>query len=222
MCDLMHFVVSTPTKNTTAENVVELFMEEVLLNFGMCAVIVIDYDSTFKGTFQKMCDPLKIIYWWISRGNYKGNSVKKFHQFLNKTQNITGGDQGTHGGFIRNAKTSQYAWNNSPIYDTDISWRLTEIGREFIFPLDVDISSLQPMNTSDNSALLQYLWYFSKDSQFSMPYVLGVDILKTSIWFVKELIRLDEYHLVILYPLLWPFTSSVEGGGQLYVLISVV
>ena len=63
MCDLMHFVVSTPTKNTTAENVVELFMEEVLLNFGMCAVIVIDYDSTFKGTFQKMCDPLKIIYW---------------------------------------------------------------------------------------------------------------------------------------------------------------
>ena len=63
MCDLMHFVVSTPTKNTTAENVVELFMEEVLLNFGMCAVIVIDYGITFKGAFQIMYKALKIAYW---------------------------------------------------------------------------------------------------------------------------------------------------------------
>ena len=63
ICDLTQFVVSTPTYNITAENLAKLFMEEVFLNFGTCAVIVIDDGSTFKGTFQQTCKSLKINYW---------------------------------------------------------------------------------------------------------------------------------------------------------------
>ena len=58
ICDLTQFVVSTPTYNITAENLAKLFMEEVFLNFRMCAVIVIDDGGTFKGTFQKTCKAL--------------------------------------------------------------------------------------------------------------------------------------------------------------------
>ena len=95
MYNLTQFVVSTPTYNTTALNLANLFMEEVFWGFGMSAIIVIDNGCTFKGTFQTMYKSLKITYWFISRGNHKGNSVETFHLFLNKTQTITGGDPGT-------------------------------------------------------------------------------------------------------------------------------
>jgi len=42
----------------------------------------------------------------LARGNHKGNSVEKYHPFLNKTQMIVGQDT-----FVKNSKTSQYAWN---------------------------------------------------------------------------------------------------------------
>ena len=113
MCDLTQFVVSTPTYNITAENLAKIFIVEVFLNFGMYAVIVIDGGSNFNSTFKTMCESLKIAYWCISIGEHKGNSFKNIHQFLNKTQTITGGDRGTRSGFIQNVKTSQYAWNSS-------------------------------------------------------------------------------------------------------------
>ena len=86
---------------------------------------------------------------------------------MNKTQTITGGDRGTHDGFIQNAKTPQYVWNSATIDDTDISRILEAIGGEFRFPLDVDICYLPYMNTSNNSAVLQYLRDVSTDSQFT-------------------------------------------------------
>ena len=63
--NLTQFVLSTPKCNITPENLAKLSMEEVFLNFGTCAVIVIDNVRTFKGTFQKMYRSLKITYWCI-------------------------------------------------------------------------------------------------------------------------------------------------------------
>ena len=96
-------------------------MEEVFLNFGACAVIAIYDGITFKVNFQTMYKAVKIAYLCISRGKHKGNSVKTFHLFLNKTQTISGGDRVTHAGFIQDAKSSQYALNSSLFDDTDIS-----------------------------------------------------------------------------------------------------
>ena len=65
MYNLTKFVVSTPTYNITTENLEKLFMEEVFLNFGTCAVIVIDDGSNFRGNYQTMRKALKIPYWCI-------------------------------------------------------------------------------------------------------------------------------------------------------------
>ena len=48
MCDMCQFVVSVPVKQTTAEYLARLFMENMLLKFGLCVVIVVDDGSTFR------------------------------------------------------------------------------------------------------------------------------------------------------------------------------
>ena len=83
------------------------------------------------------------------------------------TQTIIGGDRGTHAGFIKNAKTSQYDWNSAPINDTCISWSSASIGKEFCFTLEVNIRALPSINTYNNSALFQYLRDVSTDYQFA-------------------------------------------------------
>ena len=47
MCDLTQFVVSSIIENPTAESLAQLFMEDVVLTFGMVAVVVVDADSKF-------------------------------------------------------------------------------------------------------------------------------------------------------------------------------
>ena len=86
-----------------------------------------------------MCEILKITLWPLSWGNHKGNSVERYHRFLNKTQTIIGQDRGTHHTFVQNVKTSQYAWNSAPIDNTDIPCCLAAVGRHFMFPMDVDL-----------------------------------------------------------------------------------
>ena len=71
-------------------------MEQVMLMFGMVSVVVVDVDSPFRSTFEVIRKVLKLIFWPLSRGNHKGNSVERCHRFLNKTQTISGQDRGTH------------------------------------------------------------------------------------------------------------------------------
>ena len=108
-----------------------------MLRFGMCAVVVLDDGSPFKGVFKEMCDILHIKYWVLGRSNHKGLSVERFHRFVNKVERIAGTDRGTHNGFIRTAITAQFAWNSAPIDGTDAVRSLAAVGREFRYPLDV-------------------------------------------------------------------------------------
>ena len=171
MCDLTQFVISSVTYDITALELSQKFMSDVVLSFGMCAVLVIDEGSNFKGVFQEMCSILKITCWPLSRGNHKGLSVERYHRFLNKTQAIAGGDRGTHEVFIQNAKTSQYAWNSAPIDDTDITRSMAAVGRDFRFPLDVELSGNPVLNDSTNNALFTYLRNVSNDSIFAQSIV---------------------------------------------------
>ena len=133
----------------------------------MVAVVVVDADSKFLHLFKNMCQQLDFIFWPLSRGNHKGNSVEKYHRLLNKTQTIVGADMGTHFSFIENSKTSQYAWNSAPIDDTDIPRSLAAVGRHFKFPMDVKLSPTPTLNDADESALYTYLRDISTDSQFA-------------------------------------------------------
>ena len=142
-------------------------MEQVVLSFGMVAVVVVDADSKFLHFFKDMCKRLNINVWPLSRGNHKGRSVERYHRFLNKTQTINGEDRGSHHTFIENSKTSQYAWNSAPIDDTDIPRCVAAVGRHFQFPMDVQLNKTPELNDADQSALYDYLRDVSIDSTFA-------------------------------------------------------
>ena len=70
----------------------------------MIAVLVLDTESRFRGALEEMCKCLQITFWPLARGNHKGNSVEKYHRFLNKAQDIAGKDRGSHDIFIQKEK----------------------------------------------------------------------------------------------------------------------
>ena len=55
MCDLTQFLISILVYESTSETLAELFMEHVVLSFGMMAVVVLDVDSKFLSTFKAIC-----------------------------------------------------------------------------------------------------------------------------------------------------------------------
>ena len=167
MCDLTQFVVSIVTSDTTAATLSQLIMEQVLLKYGMCAVIVVDAASNFRGIFEQMCSILSITFWPLARGNHHGLSVERYHRFLNKTQTIQGASIGTHINFRRTVLLSAYSWNSSPIDGTDIIRSIPAVGRIFRFPLDSTISPLPPLNDSANTQLLEYLREVGTESTFA-------------------------------------------------------
>ena len=66
MCDLTQFVISIIVKEANSMNLGKLFMEQVVLSFGMVAVVVVDADSKFLHSFKEMCKPLHISLWPLS------------------------------------------------------------------------------------------------------------------------------------------------------------
>jgi hypothetical protein len=166
MCDLSQFVVPCITNDISAVNLADLYTSEVMLKYGMSAVIVVDDGSTFKGIFRDMCDILQITLWTLSRGNHKGCSAERFHRFMNKTQAIAGQSVGTHAVFSRNAKLSAYAWNSAPIDGTDIIRSFVAVGHEFKFPLDTQFCNAPALN-EDNKILFEYLRSMGQESQFA-------------------------------------------------------
>ena len=82
-------------------------------------------------------------------------------------KNFTVTDRISHDNFIQNAKTRQYIWNRSPIDDNVIPCSLAANGREFIFPLDLEISATPTIKPTTNSGLYNYLCGVSNDALFA-------------------------------------------------------
>ena len=68
--------------------------------------------------------------------------------------------------------TSQYAWNSATI--DNITRSIATVGREFRYPLDVDLSPTPNLNNSYNSALFQYLRNIGSNAVF----VFATSVLK--------------------------------------------
>ena len=84
MCDLIHAAVSILVSEATSDMLSKLFMKQVVFIFDMAAVVVVYTDSKFLHLFEEMCEVLGFKFWPLSRGNYKGNSVERYHRFLSK------------------------------------------------------------------------------------------------------------------------------------------
>ena len=80
--NLMQFVVSNITFYTSSTNLACLFVSQVVLSFGMCLVVIIEYGITFKQSFLLMYKYLKITYWVLSKGSNKGNTCKNCQLLL--------------------------------------------------------------------------------------------------------------------------------------------
>jgi hypothetical protein len=60
MDDMCQFVVSTALTKVNSSELAQAFMENVLLKFGLCLVVVVDDDSKFMSVFTQMCKALNI------------------------------------------------------------------------------------------------------------------------------------------------------------------
>ena len=130
MCDMTQFVVCVATKTITASHLARLFIENVLLKFCLCALIVIDADSKLKGNFIQMAECLNIRVHVAASLNHRTVSVERFHKFLNQSTTIFAEERGTPSCFVECGMLSVYAWNASPIDGMDIIRSVPAIGRE--------------------------------------------------------------------------------------------
>ena len=146
----------------------ETRVSDVIMTFGMCSVVVIDDGSTFNSAFIKMCISLNINHWCLSRDNHRGDSVERYHRFLNKTQTINDSDQGTYDIYIQNTKTSQHTWNIAAIDNKYVSRCFAAIGQEFRFPSDVQLPSSPTLSNHENGNLYCYLRDVGTDSKFAL------------------------------------------------------
>ena len=82
MYNLTQCIVSYRVIDTRSEALSNLFMEQVILTFGIVAVAVVDADRRFLSTFEATYKPIKLTFWPLSRVNHKGNSVERYHRFF--------------------------------------------------------------------------------------------------------------------------------------------
>ena len=75
MCNLTQFVILILVSDITSANLAQIYMGQVVLSFGVSAVIVVDDGSTFKGTFRAIYEALKLTFWFLSKNNHQGLSI---------------------------------------------------------------------------------------------------------------------------------------------------
>ena len=157
MCGMTQFVIAVPVPNETAATLTEHFIQHVLLKFGICHLVILDDGNPFKGVFAAICKALNINYDILAKRNHKGLLVEKFHRFINKAIIIVAEDRRTNDIFVAASVVAGCVWNSFPIDGTDILRSIPAIGQELRFPLDIDLSALHPINSSNAESVVSYL-----------------------------------------------------------------
>ena len=76
MCDIIQFIITVPLSGCTSAIISQYVMQDVLMKFGLCHLVVIDDIILFKSDFTAMCDYLIINYEVVTKRNHKGVSVE--------------------------------------------------------------------------------------------------------------------------------------------------
>ena len=175
VCDLTQFVVVVPVPGMITSIIAKYFMQEVLLKFGICHLVVMDDGTPFKGAFVLTCDALHLKYACVAMRNHKAVLVEKFHRFLNKAVTIAVEDRKTLGCFTEVGIVAGYAWNSAPIDGTDIIRSIPAIGRELRFHIDISSVTLPQLTTNQVDSIVNYIRLTDSSKH------LVTDILKLSI-----------------------------------------
>jgi len=164
MCDMTQFIVSVPIKRSDSAYIARMFMESVLLKFGICAMVVVDDGSEYRKTFEQMCKALSLRFHAVAKRNHKAVGVERYHKFLNHAQTIVTEQRGTSESFVECGMTTAYAWNASFIDGTDI---IRSIPRALKFPLDIVESAIPTLTDDPRAAVIRYMQYLGNDVRFS-------------------------------------------------------
>ena len=84
MYDITQFVVYVPVPGCTSTIISKFVMQDFLLKFGLCSLVVLDIGDSFKRVFTSMCDAFHLQYDIVAKRNHKVVTVERFHRFLNK------------------------------------------------------------------------------------------------------------------------------------------
>ena len=129
MCDMTQFMVSVALAHVNSAELARVFMEGVLLKFGLCIVILVDDDSKFMALFEAMAKLLNIRLHRVSKRNHKAIGVKRYHKFLNHNARIISSARQTHKCFVEVGHISAYAWNAMHIGGNNIVRSIPVIGQ---------------------------------------------------------------------------------------------
>lgn len=150
-----------------ASYLARMFMEHVLLKFGLCLMVVIDDGNEFRGIFESMCNTLRIKFHIVVERNHKAIGVERFYKFLNHAQRISTEARGTSEPFVEVGIATAYAWNASPIDGTDIVRSVPAIGRTLRFTLDIDLAAMPDLIDNPSESVVAYLRYLQRDVPFA-------------------------------------------------------
>ena len=123
--------IQAPSSTSFASGVMK-----IQLRFGFCHTIVLDKDSNFFGAFKEAVDLLQINRHVLSGGNHNPMLVERVNRYLNKGLKIMTNERDSVWVAMEAILLLLYAWNSSPIPDTDLSRCFVALGREFQFPID--------------------------------------------------------------------------------------
>ena len=109
ICDTSQFVVVVLVRDETSTTLADNSMQQVLMKFGLCHLVVLDDGSPSKGSFIAMCKSLRLNYDVLAKRNHKSLTVEHFHRFLNKSVTIAAKERGTNDIFVPAEITTGYA-----------------------------------------------------------------------------------------------------------------
>ena len=137
MCHISQFVVFVPVSDESSATLASYFTQHVLLKFGICPLVVLDYGSPFKRAFIAMCEPSNLNHDVLAKRNDKSLTVEYFHRFLSTSVTIATEESGTNDIFVQCAdrwyrfslQDICYRWGTSLSYRCQ-SQRLTQADTE--------------------------------------------------------------------------------------------
>ena len=123
----------------------------------MPRLILVDAGSEFKDMLIKTCQVLSIGFHVVSCGNHKAILSERFHQYLNKVQQIYSANCKSYDKWIKGVHYACYAWNTAPIDGTNVAHSYAAMGRKSPFPLDVALDPSMPNFLSPGQWSLEHM-----------------------------------------------------------------
>ena len=148
VCHMTTFAAIEPIKEANSESFARA-VYKIMMRYGLASLIVTDPDSKFKKEFSSVCKLLQIPHHLGAKGNHKAIITERFYKFLNSGLRVFINERNTPRVFIEGVETLCYAWNSAPVTGTDLSRSLLVTGREFKFPIDIELQKHTSYNLDE-------------------------------------------------------------------------